>query len=110
MYGFAALPRGERASSIITPGQSNQEERNEKSDDAEAGEEMPGENDTDEVEEVEFFLYIKSKEVDITLISPYRGMEQIGKALQREPKLVKVNSCLRVTCMNRAEQRKIKQI
>ena len=70
-------------------------------------EEGEEENNT---EEIESFFYIKGHEIDITSLSPYRVMAQISELLQREPKMTKVNRCLRVTCHNQTEQDRIKQM
>ena len=58
----------------------------------------------------ESFLYLKCTDTDITSLSAYRATAQIHNVLHREAKIVKVNRCLRVTCIRREERDRLKQL
>ena len=58
----------------------------------------------------ESFLYLKCTDIDITSLSAYRVTEQVCNVLYSVTKLVQVNRCLRVTCISREEQNRLKQL
>ena len=60
------------------------------------------------LENRELFIYVKGCQVDITKSSPSTVLSEIGEIIEREPKIVKVNKSLRISCYNEVEKSQLK--
>lgn len=103
------IPCGQKS----PPQKNNEEKQVSDSDRWNADEETENDviqDEDNEEEEVESFLYIKGTSNDITALSPLRVMGTIFEILHRNPNVVKVNRSLRVTCNNKSEENRIREI